>query len=307
MGMGCWAIGGTLSRDGKPDGWSGADDAQSILAIHRAIDLGINFFDTADMYGGGHSERLLAQALSGGKRDKIVLATKFGLTFDEQKREAYASDASPDYIRRACDASLRRLNTDRIDLYQFHVNQYDPALAPQVIGVLEELVSAGKIRWYGWSTDNPLAARVFAEQGAHCTAIQQHLNIFAGNAEVLAICEQHNLASINRGPLGMGLLTGKFSADSQIPADDIRSRWNLHEGDMAKRLEKLAALRDVLTSDGRSLAQGALGYLWALSKNTIPIPGFKNTTQVEENVGALKFGPLSPQQMATVRAVVTSL
>ena len=107
------------------------------------------------------------------------------------------------------------------------------------------------------------------------------------------ICEKNSLASLNRGPLGMGLLTGKFSADSSLPANDVRTGWNFRDGEQAIRLEKLALLRDVLTSDGRSLAQAALGWLWARSEATLPIPGFKTIAQVEDNVGALDYGPLS--------------
>jgi len=118
MGLGCWAIGGPAWRGETPVGWGKVDDAQSIRAIHAALDLGITFFDTADVYGAGHSERVLGKALA-GRRDQVVVATKFGNTFDEDTRQATGADASPEYIRAACEASLRRLNTDYIDLYQF--------------------------------------------------------------------------------------------------------------------------------------------------------------------------------------------
>jgi len=300
MGLGCWAIGGPLWRDGQPRGWGDVDDSESIRAIHRALDLGVTFFDTADVYGAGHSEHIVGQALA-GRRDRVVIATKFGNTFDEATRTGTGTDASPDYIRRACDASLRRLQTDYIDLYQFHVGTYDPAEADVVRDVLEELVAAGKIRTYGWSTDDPDRARIFAE-GPHCSAIQQRLNIFEGSQQTLAVCEELNLASVNRGPLGMGLLTGKFNADSVLPASDVRHDWNLRDGEQAERLDKLQALRDVLVSDGRTLAQAALGWLWARSEKTVPIPGFKTVGQVEENAGAMRFGMLSDEQMEMVQA-----
>jgi aryl-alcohol dehydrogenase-like predicted oxidoreductase len=298
MGLGCWAIGGPFWRGDRPSGWGHVDDDQSLRALQRALDLGITFFDTSDVYGCGHSERLLGKALA-GRREHMVIATKFGNVCDEQTRQVTGADASADFIRQACEASLRRLNTDYIDLYQFHLGDYAPAQAAAVRDVLEELVAEGKIRCYGWSTDDPERARVFAE-GPHCTAIQQRLNIFEGNAETLAVCEEYNLASINRGPLAMGLLTGKFNADSQLPADDVRHGWNLREGSLAERLQKLQALRDILTSDGRTLAQAALGWLWARSDKTIPIPGFKTIEQVEENAGALRFGPLSAEQMRQI-------
>ena len=301
MGLGCWAIGGPLWRDGQARGWGEVDDAESTRAIHRALELGITFFDTADVYGAGHSERVLGQALA-GRRDQVVIATKFGNTFDERTREGTGTNASPDYIRRACDASLRRLQTDYIDLYQLHIGNYDREEAGAVRDVLEELVAAGKIRSYGWSTDDPARARVFAE-GPHCTAIQQRLNLFEGNAETLAVCEEHNLASVNRGPLGMGLLTGKFNAESRMPESDVRHGWDFQQGPQAERLEKLQALREVLTGDGRTLAQAALGWLWARSDKTIPIPGFKSVAQVEENTGATRFGPLSDAQMRQIEEI----
>jgi len=302
LGLGCWAIGGPFWRGENPVGWGQVDDVESLRAIQRALDLGITFFDTADVYGCGHSERLLGQALA-GKRDKVVIASKFGNIFDEQTRHITGEDASPTYIRQACEASLRRLNTDYIDLYQLHLGNYDLVKAVEVRETLEALVAEGKIRAYGWSTDNPERARLFAA-GPHCTAIQQRLNIFEGNAEVLAICEEFNLASINRGPLAQGLLTGKFTADSQLPADDVRHGWNLREGNLAQRLQKLDRLRTVLTRDGRTLAQAALGWLWARSRQTIPIPGFKTVKQVEENAAALSFGPLSQEQMSDIEQLL---
>jgi len=171
--------------------------------------------------------------------------------------------------------------------------------AVQVRETLEELVAEGKIRWYGWSTNNLARARVFA-QGPHCTAIQHHLNILEGNVAILSLCEEYDLASICRGPLSMGLLTGKFNAESKIPPDDVRSDWNLCDGEEARLLEQLDKIRPVLISDGRTLAQAALGWVWARSERTIPIPGFKTVSQVEENTRALEFGPLAKEQMEQI-------
>jgi aryl-alcohol dehydrogenase-like predicted oxidoreductase len=168
MGLGCWAIGGPFWSGETPSGWGEVDDNESIRAIHKGLDLGITFFDTADVYGCGHSERVLARALA-GKRPQVVIATKFANVFDESTRQVSGSDASPAYIRRACQASLKRLATDFIDLYQLHDNGYDPALAGEVRDTLEELVKEGKIRAYGWSTDNPEGLKVFA-QGAPPTS-----------------------------------------------------------------------------------------------------------------------------------------
>jgi len=309
MGLGCWAIGGLAWRGDTPIGWGHIDDKESIRALLRAVDLGVRFFDTADVYGCGHSERVLGQALA-GVRHQVVIATKFGSTFDEGTRQATGQDARPEYIRRACEASLRRLNTDYVDLYQFHIGGYDPVDAVAVRDVLEELVAAGKIRCYGWSTDDPERARVFAK-GLHCAAIQQQLNVFGGNRQILALCEQFNLASINRGPLAMGLLTGKFKADSKLPADDVRGenspswmRFFENGKPSVEFLRKLEAVREVLTSGGRTLAQGALAWIWARSDKTIPIPGFKTVKQIEENVAAMDFGPLTKKQIKEIDALL---
>ena len=133
MGLGCWAIGGPFWRGDVAVGWGKVDDDESVRAIHCALDLGITFFDTADVYGAGHSERVLGRALS-ACRDKVIIATKFGNTFDETSKQITGADASPEYIRRACEASLRRLNTDHIDLYQFHDGGYNLEHAGEVRG-----------------------------------------------------------------------------------------------------------------------------------------------------------------------------
>ncbi|MFI6825508.1 aldo/keto reductase [Kribbella sp. NPDC050241] len=303
LGMGCWAIGGPHARQGSPVGWGVIDDDESKRALRRAYDLGVTFFDTADVYGCGHSEKLIAAAL-GDVRDDIVIASKAGYTYVEETREAPGENGDPDYIRWACDESLRRLGTDHLDLYQFHLGGYDLAKADDVLAVFEELVAAGKVRAIGWSTDSPERAAVFAKS-EHCQAIQQHFNVFGGNAEVLELCEQHGLASIVRGPLGMGLLTGKFDENSTLPADDVRHGWDFRTGDQAESLRRLDAVRDILTSDGRTLAQGALAWLWSHSEAFIPIPGFKTVAQVEENAGALEHGPLTKDQLAEVSTILS--
>jgi aryl-alcohol dehydrogenase-like predicted oxidoreductase len=303
LGMGCWAIGGPTDRRGSPVGWGAVDDDESIRALRHAFDLGVDFFDTADMYGAGHSERILAKAL-GDKRDQIVIATKVGYTFDEKTRESADEDAAPDSIRRACDGSLRRLGTDRIDLYQFHLGGYDLARAADVLGVFDELVEEGKVRFIGWSTDDPVRAELFATS-PNCVAIQQAFHVFAGNEKTLSVCETRHLASVVRSCLAMGLLTGKFTTDTKLPPDDVRHGWDFKSGVPADRLRKLDAVRDVLTSAGRTPAQGALAWLWARSEATIPIPGFKTVRQVEENVGAMRFGPLSKEQMLQIDQILS--
>lgn len=298
MGLGCWAIGGHYTHGGKAVGWGEVDDSESVRAIHRGIDLGVTFFDTAACYGAGHSEKVLGEALK-GKRDGVVVATKFGHLFDPEKRESLGDDTSPDNLARSCEASLKRLKTDHIDVLQFHCNNADIAVADDLVPALERLVEQGKIRCYGWSTDDPARAESFVK-GDHCGVVQLHFNILEGNVETLRTAEKHGLAAIIRGPLGKGLLTGKFKKGDKLSGDDVRSGWDTESGDLARAIDLTEEIRGILTEDGRTLAQGAIGWLWALSPATIPIPGFKSVAQVEDNVGALKRGPLSRNQMARI-------
>ena len=303
IGFGCWAIGGPFTLDGRPDGWGVVDDDESVAAVRRALELGVTFFDTADVYGAGHSERVLGRALA-GHRDGVVIATKFGYTFDPDQRAITGQDATAAYIRRACRASLRRLGTDWIDLYQLHLGDLPAAQAQEMAGTLEELVAGGLIRGYGWSTDDPHRAAAFAG-GAHCAAIQHELNVLADAPAMLAVCDNFGLASINRSPLAMGLLTGKYGTASQLPPDDVRATqpWvgYFTGGRPAPAwLARLDAVREVLTGGGRTLAQGALGWLLARSPRTVPIPGIRTAAQAEQNAAALRSGPLLPAEMGQI-------
>jgi aryl-alcohol dehydrogenase-like predicted oxidoreductase len=309
LGMGCWAIGGPFWEKGTPHGWGEVDDNESLRAIQRALDLGVNFFDTANVYGAGNSERILGKAFA-GKRQDVVIATKFNALFDEDTREVTGSSCAPADIRQACEDSLSRLNTDYIDLYQFHDNGYPADKAEPVRETLEELVKDGKIRAYGWSTDFPDRAEVFA-QGEHCATVQLELNVLDDNPTVIAICEKYNLAAINRGPLAMGLLTGKYNASTKPSTDDVRGEkspeWMKYFKDgkpSPEYLKKIEAVREILTSSGRTLPQGALAWLWARSEQTLPIPGFRTVKQVEENCGAMDFGPLASEQMQEIEAIL---
>ncbi|NBC28618.1 MAG: aldo/keto reductase [Spirochaetes bacterium] len=302
LGMGCWAIGGPFHAGEQQAGWGTVDDAESTRAIRAALDMGVTFFDTADVYGAGHSERVLGEAL-GAEKNSVVIATKFGNVFDEATKEITGNDASPEYIRAACDASLRRLGRDYIDLLQLHINDYDMEKAPEVRDALESLVDAGKIRGYGWSTDWPERAAIFAE-GRACTSVQFQMNVLDDNPEMRAFCKRENLAAINRGPLAMGLLTGKYDKGGIADAEDVRGPnspdWMKYfvKGQPSREfLAKVAAIRDILTSNGRSLVQGALAWIWARSPLTIPIPGFKSVKQVQENAGAMAHGPLTTEQV----------
>lgn len=301
LGMGCWAIGGVFQYNNIQAGWGEVDDSESLRTIQQARESGITFFDTAAAYGAGHSERILGRAVAGWRHEAII-ATKFGFSVDEAAKYV-GYYPTPDQVianvRAECENSLRNLGTDYIDLYQLHVNDYPLDLAVTLRETLEDLVREGKIRYYGWSTDSVEAARVFAE-GEHCIAIQHDLNVVLDAPEMIALCEQMNLASINRTPLARGALTGKYSRDTVFAANDVRTDPWARDNILSPAFEHLDDLRDILTSGGRTLAQGALAWIWARSSSTVPIPGIRTTAQLHENAGALKFGPLTNEQMRQI-------
>lgn len=293
LGLGTARIGGLGWRD--DESVSDADPAAiraATYAIHRALERGITLFDTADTYGAGHSERILGDALA-GKRDQVVIVTKFGEN---------AIQLTPDDVRAACEGSLRRLKTDVIDIYLLHRRDYDLDRALEVRDALESLVTAGKIRFYGWSTDDVDRARLFAE-GARCAVIEHRLNIFNDTAAMLDFCEQHDLASLNRVPLLMGVLTGKLTPQTQLPAEDRRSGW-FQDEQFLQVLARAERLRPALTADGRSYVQGALGWIWARSARAVPLPGFRTLEQVDQLADTLRLGPLSDEQMRAVAAIM---
>lgn len=307
LGMGCWAIGGPFWADNAPLGWGEVDDSVSIRAIHAGIDSGINFMDTADGYGAGHSEVVVGKALQ-GKRDKIILATKFGNTFDEHSKQLTGQDASAEYIHKAVDASLRRLNTDHIDLLWFHLNDFPVDQADDVAETLENIVTSGKIRKYGWSTDFPDRAEVFSKY-PNCAGFEFDYNVFTPN-EMLNFCESRGYAGVNRGPLAMGLLSGKYGPGNQLAENDIRQispDWMRYfkDGEPApEMMRKFNAIRDILTSNGRSPVQGALAWIWGKSDITIPIPGFRTDRQITETAKAMAFGPLTESQLADIETLL---
>ncbi len=313
LGMGCWTIGGPWKLTGGQAGWSTVDDNESLRSLNKALELGVTYFDTAANYGCGHSERLLGQAFK-GRRDKVVITTKFGYAVDEAAREVTLygpseelSDVSP-HVRADLEQSLRRLQTDYIDVYLLHVWGLEIGRALEVREVLEDLVREGKIRAYGWSTDRTDAIKTFAAVPG-CSVVEQQLNVLDGNMELLTLCEELNLASVNRAPLGMGMLTGKYTPASTFADDDVRAhaRWfaGLTDGKPNREwIDALKAIREVLTNGGRTLAQGALAWIWAISEKTVPIPGFRTVKQVEENSRAMEFGPLTKEQLAQIDGIL---
>ena len=304
LGLGCWAIGGPFTMDGRQDGWGQVDDAESIRALRRAVALGVTLFDTADAYGTGHSEEVLGKALKDVRHD-IVIATKGGFTYDRDKRALTGQDWSPAYIRRALEASLSRLKTDYVDLYQLHTGSIpDEAVAP-VFDEMEHLCREGKLRAYGWSTYTRENVERFAAE-TRGSVIQTKANLFSYDEEAVAACERHGFACLNNSPLAMGFLSGKFSQATRFDANDVRASafdWTEYFENCKPKpefLARMARVRDVLTSGGRTAAQGALAWLWAKSGVNIPIPGFKTVAQVEENARAMTFGPLNDEQLRQI-------
>lgn len=295
IGVGCWAIGGRTTAGNVATSYGDVDDARSLAGLRLAGELGARLFDTAAYYGGGHSEQLLGQAF--GARQDIVLVTKVGAPVDPGTRETGPLDLSPEAIRASVDRSRRNLRRDRLDLLLFHINDCPPAEAAPVFDTFGQLRDEGKIAAFGWSTDFVASARVFAERPGF-VAVENDFNVFDRNPELMDYAQAAGLVSINRVPLAMGLLTGKYSAGLHVGAGDVRGEplpWmkffkqGVANPDYAARLE---AIREVLTTGGRSLAQGALGWILAKAPNALPVPGFKTPEQIRDNLGALEKGPL---------------
>jgi len=301
LGLGCWAIGGPFWANEQPLGWGQVDDETSMRAIRAAVDRGVSLFDTADVYGGGHSERILGKAL-GEDRKNILIATKWGNVFDESSRQLTGIDVTAEYLGQACEASLRRLRTDWIDIYQLHVGDCPLERLPDLIAKLDALVESGKIRSYGWSTDDVDRADAIFTQSA-ASVIQFQLNVLTDNPSMVSSIEKKKKIGLIRGPLAMGLLSGKYDLRKTEDIDDVRNRtpsWMKYFKEGAPSPEYQAGferIREALRNGGRSYVQGALAWLWARSRAVIPIPGFRTPDQVNELLDALEFGPFSPSQM----------
>ncbi|MBN2146522.1 MAG: aldo/keto reductase [Anaerolineales bacterium] len=273
----------------------------AIRQIQTAVDLGITFFDTADNYGQGLSESILGEALR-GRQEGIIVATKFGEDPMPGQEDPWSLDA--DLVEQKCEASMRRLGVECIDLYLLHRRDYPLEKASEIMSILENLVRVGKIRYYGWSTDDVERARVFAH-GEHCTAIEHRLNIFNDNQTMLDLCREQDLASLNRVPLLMGVLTGRWSPETKLENGDPRARWFEHK-EFRDVLACAQEIEPYLTCDGRSYVQGALGWIWAHSPLTIPLPGFRNMEQIQTLAQAQQFGPLPPDAMQAIAKRVRS-
>ena len=301
VGLGCWQFGGAIMLDGRPDGWSGVNDEESVATIRRAVELGINFFDTADMYGWGHSEEVLGRALKEvGNRDRQYIASKVGFWHDDQGQRTF--NESRDYILRACDASLRRLQTDRIDLYQCHL--WRPERWTEFLDAFETLQKQGKIRFYGISTNDFDVVQHFDER-QHLTSVQSNYNLLDRHVEqdILPYCRARGIAFIARGPLAMGKLSGKLTKDHKFDADDIRGKWL--EGDNRKNFERdidtVERLKPIAQKYGFIMAELAVKFVLTHVAVSTTIPGTKNRNQLEHNVAASILPPLTRDELAAIQ------
>jgi myo-inositol catabolism protein IolS len=303
VGLGCWQFGGPIILDGRPDGWSGVTDEESIATIKRAIELGINFLDTSDMYGWGHSEEVLGRALKEvGNRDRYHIASKVGYWHDENSNRTL--NESKEYILRACDASLRRLQTDRIDLYQCHIGRTERW--PEFLDAFETLQKQGKIRFYGISTNHFDMVQHFDER-KQLGSVQANYNLLDRHVEqeILPYCRARGIAFIARGPLAMGKLSGKMTKTQQFSNDDIRSRWT--QGDDRQNFDRdidiVERLKPIAQKYGFILAELAVKFVLTHVAVSTTIPGTKNRSQLEHNVAASILPPLSRDELAAIHQV----
>jgi aryl-alcohol dehydrogenase-like predicted oxidoreductase len=282
-GPGVSAIG--LGCMGMSEFYGASDDAESAATIHRALEIGIDFLDTADMYGRGANEELVGGAIA-DRRDRVFLATKFGIVRSDDPA-ARGIDGSPEHVREAIDASLARLGTDHVDLwYQHRVDRRVPI--EETVGAMAEAVAAGKVRYLGLSEAAPETIRR-AHATHPITAVQTELSLWERGAldEVLPTCRELGIGCVPYSPLGRGFLTGRFDSSSDFGAGDFRSNDpRMGAANFERNLGIVAAVREVAARKGATPAQIALAWVLALGEDLVPIPGTRRTERLEENAAA---------------------
>lgn len=281
--------------------YGGSDDAQSIGVIHRALDLGVTLFDTAEMYGPHTNEVLLGKALA-GRRDDAFIATKFGINYNAD-RSQLLTDGSPANVRRAIEGSLQRLGVDHVDLYYLH--RVDPNTPIEdTVGAMAELVQEGKVRFLGLSEAAPDTLRK-AHAVHPITALQTEYSLWSREPEdeLFALCRELGVGFVPYSPLGRGFLSGQITSIEDLDADDFRRSNPRFMGEnFQKNLDLVAAVKAIAADKGVTAAQLALAWVLAQDDNLVPIPGTRRVATLEENVAAVDL-TLTPDDLARIDAV----
>jgi aryl-alcohol dehydrogenase-like predicted oxidoreductase len=291
QGLGCM---------GMSEFYGTADEGEAVATIHRALDLGVTLLDTADSYGPFTNEQLVGQAIA-GRRDEVVLATKFGIVRDPENPRARGVNGRPDYVVRACDASLRRLGTDHIDLYYQHRVDLDVPIE-ETVGAMAELVDAGKVRYLGLSEAS--AETIRRAHAVHpISAVQSEYSLFSRDIEdeVIPALRELGIGLVAYSPLGRGLLTGRFASAEDFGDADFRSYQPRFQGEnLSRNVALVGKIREVAAEHDCTPGQLALTWVAAQGKEIVPIPGTKRIRYLEENVAATEL-TLSEEDMRRIQ------